>query len=57
MIFCVNKAGDVYTAPNKAEEGLAFTKDEEVYDVIAISASRKYITTVNRKGDAYLKTR
>ena len=57
MIFCVNKAGDVYTAPNKAEEGLAFTKDEDVYNVIAISASRKYIATVNKEGNAYLETR
>ena len=57
VIFAVNKGGDVYTAPNKAETGLAFTKDPEVYDVIAISASRKYVATVNKAGDAYLQTR
>lgn len=57
VIFAVNKGGDVYIAPDKAEAGLAFTKDEDVYDVISISASKKYVATVNKKGDAYLQER
>lgn len=57
VIFAINKSGDVYSAPNKAEEGLGFTKDADYAKVISISASRKYIATVDALGDAYLKTR
>ncbi|MFI3257867.1 MAG: tectonin domain-containing protein [Spirochaetales bacterium] len=57
VIFAVNKGGDVYTAPDKAEAGLGFTQDAEVYNVTAISASNKYVATVNKEGDAYLQER
>lgn len=57
VIFAVNKGGDVYTAPDKAENGLGFTQDKDVWDVIAISATNKYVATINEGGDAYLQER